>query len=445
MTDPRFPGGAIRPPAAHDWMATDAWVRRGLILVVVFVGGFLLASSLLTISGAVVSSGIVNVDGNYKTIQHLDGGIVTEIAVEDGDTVEAGAKLLRLDATEARANLAVATARLDELLVHRARLEAERDRRDRILLPPGLVRAIDDPAITRIAASHHVLFEARRESREGERRMLVKRIEQTHAEMDGNRRQLAARREEARLVGVEVGRVEVLLQQGFATQLRLAALQKEASRLSGEIGRLSADTDRLAGAIDELQLRVVQSEKAHLEQVVDELRKLQAQIAEVSEQRFAAADRVRRAVVQAPYSGRVHGLTVHTVGGVVGPGATLMQIIPQGVTMLVEAQISPQDIDKVRTGHAAAIRFPAFDARSTPRIDGRVARVSPAELVDKQGRRHYTARIEFTPAMVARLGRQHGLVPGMPAEVYIETSRRSIMSYLLRPFTDAVYRTFREN
>ena len=212
----------------------------------------------------------------------------------------------------------------------------------------------------------------------------------------------------------------------------------------GDVGKLTADIARSKGGIAEAELKIAQSEKEYTQNVVDELRKVQAQLSEVEEQNKTIADKMARIVIRSPESGRVHALAVHTEGGVIQPGTPLMQIVPDGDRLVIEAQVQPQDIDKVRQGLTAAIRFPAFDAKSTPRLSGTVSTISAAELTSNQGKTYFTARIEIPAAELKRIGAMHKLVPGMPAEVFIETASRSILSYFIKPLVDAMARSFRD-
>lgn len=427
-----------------DWIATDSWVRFGILLVVGLVGGLFLWSVLASISGAVVASGTVTVETNYKAVQHLDGGIVAKILVRNGDRVQEGDALLRLDPTVIQANLSITVARIQDFLVQQARLEAERDRRDSYVLPDEISATRVNPTLEKIIVTQMALFEARRKSRLGEQAVLSERLQQGQAELAGLTASHNARRIELAVNTKELKAVQPLFDQGFASQQRLGPLQRESARLEGEVGRLRSDMARSGSSIAETKLRMAQAEKEFTQQVVDELRKVQASLAELHETRLAQEDKLRRIDVRAPRPGRVHGMTIFTEGGVVPPGGVLMQIIPENEKLIVEAQLSPQDMDKVRKDSTAFIRFPAFNARVTPKLDGRVSFVSPAQIVDQQGRSYFTAQVEVSATELGKLGAGHELVPGMPAEVYIETGARSMWSYLVKPLTDSIFRSFRE-
>lgn len=430
-------------PADH-WQGSDPWVKLGMRSALLLFGGLFLFCLVFSISGAVVASGTVTVEGNYKSIQHLDGGIVSKILVRNGDVVKKGQELVRLEDTSAQANMAIIQGRRRDFSIQQARLIAERDRRPGFELPDAVKPFADDGQIREILATQKALFDARRASHQGELSVLRQRMEQVQAEMRGQEVELKSRKRQLDLANKELGDVEPLFAKGFANQQRLGGLQREQARLEGDVGRISADLARSKGAIAEAELKLAQSEKEFTQNVVDELRKVQAQLSEVEEQTKTLRDKLDRVVIRAPESGRVHALSVHTEGGVIQPGTALMTIVPDGERLVIEAQVQPQDIDKVRQGLAAAVRFPAFDAKSTPRIGGTVSTVSAAELTTSQGKTYFTARIEIPPEEMSRIGASHRLVPGMPAEVFIETASRSILSYFIKPLVDAMARSFRD-
>lgn len=427
-----------------SWLASDPWVTLGIRSAIGMFGGVVLISLLITISGAVLAPGTVTVEGNYKTIQHLDGGIVTKIHVKNGDLVKRGDVLMQLEDTTPKANLAIVMGKIRDFLIQQERLNAERDRKASFSLPESVRPFADDPQVKDILATQRSLFEARRASHVGEQSVLRQRLEQVQAELKGQETELKSRKRQLDLANKELGDVEPLFAKGFANQQRLGGLQREQARLEGDVGRLTADVARSKGAIAEAELKIAQSEKELTEKVVDELRKIQAGLSEIEEQRKAHADKLQRILIRAAESGRVHALAAHTEGGVIQPGTPIMQIVPDGGRLVIEAQVQPQDIDKVRQGLSAAIRFPAFDARTTPRLNGKVSTVSAAELTSQQGKTYFTARVEIPPAEMQRIGAAHRLVPGMPAEVYIETASRSILSYFLKPMIDAMSRSFRD-
>ncbi|MEM9028369.1 MAG: HlyD family type I secretion periplasmic adaptor subunit [Pseudomonadota bacterium] len=429
-----------RDNAHSGWSGSDAWVRLGVRIVlalIIFVVGF---GWLVKINGAVVTSGTVTVENRYQTVQHLDGGIVGRIHVRNGDRVTAGDVLITLDKTTDRAELSVITSRIDELLVQRARLAAERDGGDRFELPQGITVT---PQIRQRLESQQALFQARLASRNGESSMLSRRVEQLSAQLKGLEVQRAARVQEEELARKELEAIRGLFAKGYTNRQRLTAAERDAARLKGDIGRLSSDVARVNVAISEAKLRLAQSRKTFIESVLEELRTVRQSLNELEERQKALNAKVSRGIIRAPRGGLVHALAVNTEGGVIEPAKPILQIVPEGERFIVEARVRPQDIDKVRSGLPADIRFPAFNARETPRLTGSVLRISAAELKDSSGGTFFTALITLTGEEMKRLGASRRLVPGMPAEVFIRTDARSILSYVLKPLTDSMFHALR--
>ncbi|MEZ5853449.1 MAG: HlyD family type I secretion periplasmic adaptor subunit [Hyphomicrobiaceae bacterium] len=427
----------------HD-DATTQWIRQGNRVLLGLLAAIAVLS-FVSISGAVVAPGVINVENNYKTVQHLDGGIVSKILVRNGDRVSEGDLVVKLDDTAARTTFSAINARARDLLIQQARLEAERDRKDDVTLPAEIAATADEPATRQLIATQLSLFKARRQSHNGEIAVLKQRHIQLLEERKSAVLQLASRRKEAALNKQELDSLRPLRAKGYVNQQRILPIERDGVRLEGEVGRLNAELAKVNSALAEAELKIRQSEKDLTQQIVDELRKVQAQVAEVLEQRTALADKLKRTEIRAPRAGRINALAVHTIGGVVAPGATVMQVVPEGERLIIDAQLQPVDIDKVRLGQAAHVRFPAFNARSTPRLVASVLSISPAQITDNQGRSHFQVQVALADGELARLGPGHQLVPGMPADVFIETDSRTILSYFVKPLTDILARTFRES
>ncbi len=436
--------GVKSPDAAPEsWQSADPWIRFGYHVCVWLIGGLLAWSALVSIAGAVVATGTVIVESNTKTVQHLDGGIVSKILVRNGDRVAQGDVLAQLDATAIRSAHSVAASRVNDLAIQEARLEAERDGLTAFALPTLANPA--DPSIAKLETAQRELFNARKSARDGERAVLSERLTQATNERIGLASQLTARRKEREINARELASVMPLYEKGYVNQQRIGPLQREQARLDGEVGRIEAELSRMAAATAEADLRLKQSSKAFNETVVDELRKVKSALSEAREALTSQTDKLARTEIRAPRAGRVHAIAIHTEGGVITPASPIMQIVPEDERLVVEAVVAPQDIDKVRAGQTAGVRFPAFNSHTTPRLDGTVTRISPAQIIDKDGRSHYTASVEISTAELAKIGAGHELRPGMPAEVHIETVSRSILSYFLKPLSDALSRTFRES
>ena len=427
-----------------DWMSTAPWMQMGRRWLWGMGIALFLSATVFSVSGAVVTNGSVTVESAYKSVQHLDGGIVSRILVKNGDRVAEGDVLLTLDDTAAKANLAVVSGRVNDYLIQQARLEAERDGKPDFALPEG-IDAHDD-AVARILDSQRSLFAARKAAHDGERSMLSQRVTQLKGEINGLNAQAKAAERQQDITAKELASVMPLFEKGFVNQQRVGPLQRDAARMEGEVGRIKSEIAKSLSGVAEAELKLAQSHKDYLSQVVDELRKVQAALAEQQEQQKALTDKVGRAQVRAPKNGRVHALAAHTEGGVVTAASTILQIIPDGEKLVVEAQIPPQEIDKVRTQQAAHVKFSAFNARTTPRLDGFVLSVSPAQITDPQTQKSwFVVQIEVPASEMKKIASGHDLIPGMPAEVFIETQSRSILSYFLKPLTDVMSRTFKES
>lgn len=427
-----------------DQHATMPWIRQGNRVLLALVGS-LVVFGFVSINGAVVAPGVINVENNYKTVQHLDGGIVTKILVRNGDRVGEGDLIVKLDDTAARANFSAINTRARDLIMQQARLEAERDRKTDVSLPPEIAATANDAATRQIIEAQRALFRARQQSHTGEIAVLTQRHVQLKEERKSAILQLATRQKEAALNKQELDSLRPLRAKGYVNQARILPIERDAVRLEGEVGRLRAELAKVESALAEAELKIRQSEKELTQQIVDELRKVQAQAAEVLEQRTALADKLKRTEIRSPRAGRINALAVHTVGGVVAPGGTVMQVVPEGERLVIDAQLSPVEIDKVRKGQPAYVRFPAFNAKTTPRLAASVLSISPAQVTDTQGRSYFMVQVALAEGELARIGAGHQLVPGMPAEVFIETDSRTILSYFVKPLSDILARTFRES
>lgn len=429
--------------AQADRDSTDAWVHFGFKTLVALGAAFILAAVAFSVSGAVIASGIVTVEGSYQTVQHRDGGIIAAILVKNGALVKRNDVLIRLDATAARAALGVTRARINELTIQTARLEAELAGASTIRLPAPLQRHINEPGLKAIIASQRSLFSARRNAQTGEQDLLAQRIRQLEDQLHGLQSQYKARAKEARLNQQSLKSIRKLFDKGYASQQRLVTLERDAARLTGDRGRLKSEVARARSAIIEARLQLAQSKKTYTQSIVDELRKVRMTLSELRQTRKTQAAKLDRIDIRAPRSGFVHALAVHTVGGVIAPGAALAQIIPVGRALLIEARIHPKDVDKVRIGQTTTIRFPAFNARRTPALKGVVKSISAAQLNDPRSGSYFSILVSLGPEELKKLGNAQRLIPGMPAEVFIETTPRSLLSYFLKPLGDAVAHSMR--
>lgn len=421
----------------------------GLAVAVVFVLGGGLWAALVPMSGAVLASGTVVVDTNVKKVQHGTGGTVGEIFVNDGDRVEQGALLLKLDETIVRANLQITLKQLDELGARKARLLAEQDGASALALPPVLEARLAETEFGALIAAERKLFESRLAARMGQKAQLRERIAQLRQEVDSLTGQQWTKGREIDLVEKELDGAEQLFELKLMPIAKLTALQREAARLEGERAQLRSLQAQTAGRISETELQIIQLDQDMRAEVMKELREVTAKESELGERRIAAEDQLRHVEIRAPQTGLVHQLTVHTVGGVIAQGETLLLIVPEHDALVVEAKIAPQYIDNVRPGQPAYVRFSAFDQRTTPEFDAHVSRISPDLTKDQEtGMGYYVARlaIDRMPDVNAGNGgvKRFALLSGMPAEIHIRTGDRTAMSYFLKPMRDQFARAFTE-
>lgn len=414
-----------------------------LALAVVLVGGVGGWAANTEISGAVVASGTVVVESNSKQVQHREGGIVREITVRDGDVVQAGDLLIRLDDTVTRANYTVVTKQLDELYAQEARLLAERDDADLIVFSPkgGAVAGAPQSVIE---DSQIRLMEARRNSLRGRKQQLGEQIRQLEQQIEGVEVQLNAKKTEISLVEEELGVLEKLLEDKLVGKTRVTTLRREKAELEGDLGGLISQAAQAQEAISERKIQILQIEADARAEVLELLQEVRSRIAQLEEQKIAAEDELSRVEIRAPRSGYVHQLAQHTLGGVVAPGETLMLIVPKEDLLVVEARIQPANIDQLSPHQQATLRFPSFDQRTTPELKARLLTVSPDLTMDEaSGLSYYTARLTIPEAELAKLNGKH-LVPGMPVEAFLKTDDRTVLSYLVKPVSDQIAHALKE-
>jgi HlyD family secretion protein len=411
------------------------------VVLVVGLGGW---ATKTEISGAVVAPGQLVVNSNVKKVQHPTGGVVGELRVRDGNRVNAGDIVVRLDDTQVRANLAIVTKALDENAARQAREEAERDGVDAVVFPRDLIERMHNPDVVRAVNGERKQFETRRSAREGQRSQLRERIAQLKEETGGYQAQIVSKDNQIAWITKELTGVNELWQKNLVPYTRVTALERDKERLEGERGQLIATTAQTKGKIAETELQILQIDQDMRSEVGKDLAEIRAKTAELVEKKVAAEDQLKRVDIRAPLNGVVHQLAVHTIGGVIGPAEVIMLIVPAADTLEVEAKIQPQDIDQVRMGQPAVLRFSAFNQRTTPELNGEVSLLS-ADVSEEQktGARYYTVRIAVRQSEIERLGGLK-LVPGMPVESFIQTNSRTVLSYLVKPLQDQVTRAFRE-
>lgn len=435
-----------KAPVQLDQKLTSVkrYVFIGFLTLFLLFGGLGGWAATTNLAGAVLAPGQVVVASNVKKIQHPSGGVIGNIFVKNGDHVKAGDVLVRLDETVTRAQLQVITKQMDELLGRQARLKAERDGAEAVIFPDDLLKRASEPAVVQILAGEKSLFTTRTSARVAQKDQLSERIEALKEEVSGLTSQAEAKTRELDLIGKELGGLETLEAQRLVPTSKMMAIRREGARLEGEKAQLQAAAGSTRGKIAETELQRLGIDVEAKSEIVKELRETEGKLVELSERRTAAEDQLRRVDLKSPVDGIVHQMTVFTVGGVINPAEPLMQIVPAGDRLVVEARIAPQDIDQARSHEEASIRFPAFNQRTTPTVNGRVLGISADISHDQQTNLSYfVARIEIPDAELEKLMGQK-LSPGMPADVQIATTARTAWSYMVKPMEDAFAKAFRE-
>lgn len=431
-------------PAEDRIPGLRSTVLLGGILVLLFFGGLMGWAAFAPLGSAAIASGTVMVDSNRRTIKHLEGGIVGEILVRDGDSVSVGQTLIRLDDTQAKANEDLLRGRLISALTLRARLEAERDGSGFVYSPDEVISAPGKDLRDMMDAQMRI-FAARRESIEGQSAILEQQTRQFDEEIAGLRSEIASQTRQLQLIDQEIADLSGLVAKGLAQKPRLLALQREQAEIEGRRSQNRAAIARAEQSIGEARLRITELRTGMTSEVVQELREVQAEIYDINERMRAAEDVMRRTDIVSPIDGVVVGLAVHTRGGVIAPGEPLLDIVPRDDRLIVEAKIDPSDIDVVHAGLEAQVRLTSFKQRNLAPLDGRVTKVSADSFADERsGLSYYLARIEITSDIAEALGGAE-LYPGMPAEVMISTGERTALDYFLKPIQSSMNRAMRED
>lgn len=433
---------AVFAPTAEDVLTDDTPIRKigYIVIFVVFVicGGW---SMFAPIDSAVLASGTLKVKSSRKTVQHLEGGIVNEIRVRDGDHVEEGEVLLVIDQTQARAELALLKGQLISAQGVAARLVAERDELAEVAYPYS---DLNDERVVQVIASENQQFIVRRQSRNGEVEVFEQRGEQLRNQIKGLEELIVSKKKLLVSYNEEIADNQALLKDGFVDKQRLRNVQRSETQLQGEIAEYRSKIDGINVQITEVNLQIVQLNKQFRTEVANQFTDIEGKVFDLKERASAMAERVRRTEVLAPAAGMVLGLAVHTEGGVISPGTPILDIVPDGEELIVEAELQTVDIDRVSLGMLADLRFSAFKSGTTPVIKGEVIKLSADSLINQNtGMPYYSVRLSVSDEGMETLGDQE-LLPGMPAEVLINTGSRTLFQYLMQPATDAVARSMIE-
>jgi HlyD family secretion protein len=428
---------------AESMLKSNMRFGMGLIAFLVFgLGGL---AAFLPISGAVIGQGEVTVETHAKQLGHPSGGVIADVMVRDGDYVKAGQVLMRLDTTVSAASEMMTGENVDQVMARDARLLAERDDMGAIPFPSALLARANEPGVAALMREEQRAFNLRRQSRSGQLGQLDQRIRQAEQEVKGFEEQAVAFDQQSVLIEEELAAARKLWEQRYTTLARLNALERSAVSIKGDAAAARTNAAQARARISEIRQQAMSVAQESRSQAGTELTQTRTELSELKRNKVAAADGNARNTIRAPQSGTIDKLLFTTIGGVVPPGQTIMEIIPDKDRMIVSGRIRLSDIDQLHEGQLAIMRFSAFNQRTTPEIDGTLNRVSADRRIDeKTGAGYYEVKITIPPQQLKRLG-QLKLKPGMPVEIFIQTGERTILSYLLKPVTDQLSRAFREN
>ena len=419
----------------------------GITTLLVLVGGFGGWAVFANISGAIIASGQVEVDQNRQVVQHPDGGVVSEILVDEGDMVQAGDLLIRLDPINLASELAIVESQLFEVTARRGRLEAERDGTDTITFDAELLTlAQNRPEVLDLIDGQSRLFEARNISLQKATEQLGKRRTQITTQVDGIDAQKVSLETQIGLIRKELADQQTLLDSGLAQATRVLSLQREEARLDGQRGELIASGAQALERMTEIDIEILKLGTARREDAITQLRDLQVRELELAEQRRALMSRLNRLDIRAPVSGIVYSKQVFTPRSVIRPADPVLYLIPQDRPLIVAAQVEPIHIDQIFVSQKVTVRFSAFDSRTTPELFGTVVQISADAFTDERSQRtYYRAEIRLPEGEINKLPEGLVMIPGMPVETFIRTKDRSPLAYLIKPISDYFAKAFRES
>jgi HlyD family type I secretion membrane fusion protein len=436
------PAPALPAPAPDVADDPTREIRAGIAVIVLFFGVLGSWASLAPVAGAAVAAGVTKVQGNRQTVQHREGGIVARLAVKEGDKVEKGQVLIRLDRTAAQANADTLAAQRDSLVALEARLVAERDGREHPSFA-ALAARRHEPRVAQAIENQSVIFRSRLQKYRTEIAVQRQKIARLREQIAGAQTQAESAQRQIALIGEELEGVRFLYERGLSPKTRVLALERAQAGLAGERGARLAEIAKAHEAVAETELTIQRAEHARMSEVTDQLRDTQTRLAQVEPRLQAAREALARTDLVAPVSGEVVGLAVFTEGGVIAPGARVLDIVPSAGLLVVEARIRPQDIDDVSPGQPAEVRFTGVTLRHRPPLSGTVETVSADRLEDpRTGEPYYLGQIRIDSSSQARAG--VSLQAGMPADVLIVTRPRSVLDYLIAPLRNEMARGFRE-
>jgi HlyD family secretion protein/epimerase transport system membrane fusion protein len=417
--------------------------RYGKVLILIFVVIFVGWGGLVYLDGGAVAPGVINPDSGKKNIQHLEGGIIAELPVREGQAVKMGQTLAVLESTQARATHETLVQQRLSLLARQARLDAERAAESRIQWPPELRSS--DKQIRDIVVAQQEVFDARRSTHATRQDILAQRVEQLLQQIQGSEAQVESASRQLEFVGEELKAKEYLVARGMMPKPEALRLKRAEAEIVGRRGEHVAEVARAREKIGEAKIQILSVEAERADQIAAEQDKVRAELAEVNEKLQASADVVKRTVAIAPVNGTVVDIKFRTIGGVVQRGESIMSIVPEGDEMIIEARLQPRDVKAVQSGFEAKVRFTAYSSRNVPNVPGTVRTVSADRLMDETKHEpYYLVRVAVDRELVKRRAPSVDLIAGMPVEVLVVTERRTMLDYLAKPFSDALWRSFRE-
>lgn len=428
------------PPPTND----RAFLIAGYATVGILFGGLGTWAAVANVSSAAVAPGLVSVETNRKAVQHYEGGIVDDILVRENQRVSQGDVLVRLRPTQATANAEIFVRQLDATLALEARLAAERDQLPSIIFPKRLLDRRGAEGVQRIMDDQVTQFKERRGSVDSQIQILQARIDQTSKEIQGLEAQELAVRRQLDSLQEEVDRVRPVAEKGFFPFNRLMAMERDISNMTGRQGQLKADISKAHEVISETRLQIIQIRQKFSEDVLQRLQETRVQISDLEEKSRVAQDVLQRIDVRASQAGVVQNIKVHTQGGVIRAGDTIMEIVPIGDTLNIQARVSPLDINYVVPGLEAEVKFPSFRSRNLPLMFGSVKTVGADALFDEASKQsYYLAIIEVRQDTIPEFYRER-MTAGMPADVMINLGDRTVLDYLTSPLVDGIAKSFRE-
>lgn len=422
-----------------------ATMAKGGAVIGFFVLGFLIWAAVSPIDSATSAVGVVRVESSRKVIRHLGGGTVRGIFVKEGQRVAPGQILLTLGDVQPRMTADVVQNQYDTYLAQSARYQAEASGRRSVVYPTELSSRASDPRVAGIIRDQDFLFATRLQFYESQNDILSQRVQQIQTQAEGVQAQIDALDDSVRLTNEELAGYQTLYEKGYAPKTLILRYQRSLADLAGRRGGLVSDLNRLKEQVGETRYQMAAQKDQRISQAADGMRQMQSGLEDARPRLTAARQMLSDAVVRSPVDGYVLNLSQHTVGGVIGAGELLMEIVPADSPMIVQVEVRPQDIDHVRVGMKAKVRLSAFNARKVSPVEAVVRTVSADQLENpKTGRAFFTAELSIAPSELAKLPKGSRLTPGMPATAMIVTGRKTILSYVISPLTDTLGDAMRE-